>query len=282
MVGANLDDDNGIDSGSAYLFDTTTGNQIATLVAEDGAAGDGFSFRAVALSGTTAIVGACCDDDNGGTSGSAYLFDTTTGQQIHKLLPDDGAAGDQFGDSVAISGTTAIVGAWFDDDIGENSGLGLPFDATTGLQIVSPCPMTVPVGPFGVYVAIDGKTAIVGALGDDYSGSAYLFDTTTGQQIHKLLPDAALREINSAIPSRSAGPLSSSGAPNDDDNGEDSGSAYLFDTTTGNQLAKLLADDGEAGDVFGPTGVAMSETTAVVGLRRDDDNGEDSALGLPV
>ena len=48
----------------------------------------------VAISGTTAIVGAYYDDDNGEDSGSAYLFDTTTGQQIAKLLPNDGAAGD--------------------------------------------------------------------------------------------------------------------------------------------------------------------------------------------
>ena len=45
------------------------------------------SASSVAMSGTIAIVGARCDDDNGDSSGSAYLFDTTTGQQIAKLLP---------------------------------------------------------------------------------------------------------------------------------------------------------------------------------------------------
>ncbi len=116
------------------------GDQIAKLLPDDGAAGDRFGLS-VAISGTTAIAGAYWDDDNGKQSGSAYLFHPATGQQLAKLLPNDGAAGDNFGVSVAISGTTAIVGVHLDDD--------------------------------------DGS----------HSGSAYLFDTTTGQQIAKLLPD---------------------------------------------------------------------------------------------
>ncbi|MCH8152799.1 MAG: FG-GAP repeat protein, partial [Planctomycetes bacterium] len=121
IVGSPNDDDNGAGSGSAYLFDTTTGRQLAKLLPDDGAEGDIFGIS-VAVSGATAIVGAMRDDDNGFNSGSAYLFDTTTGDQIAKLLPDDGAAGDIFGISVAINGATAIVGARNDDDNGTASG----------------------------------------------------------------------------------------------------------------------------------------------------------------
>ncbi|MCH7848089.1 MAG: FG-GAP repeat protein, partial [Planctomycetes bacterium] len=86
------------------------GDQLFKLLANDGAAFDQFG-NAVAISGATAIVGAFQDDDdNGFDSGSAYLFDTTTGRQIAKLLPDDGAALDLFGRSVALSGATAPVG----------------------------------------------------------------------------------------------------------------------------------------------------------------------------
>ena len=56
-------------------------------------------------------------------------MDTTTGAQIAKLLPNDGAAGDWLGRSVAISGTTAIVGAVRDDDNGDDSGSAYLFDA---------------------------------------------------------------------------------------------------------------------------------------------------------
>ena len=68
-----LSDDAGFKSGSAYLFDATTGNQLAKLTASDAAPGDEFGFS-VAISGNTAIVGASQDDDAGSNSGSAYLF----------------------------------------------------------------------------------------------------------------------------------------------------------------------------------------------------------------
>ena len=76
------------------------GDQLFKLLPDDGAADDLFG-RSVAISGPlgkeVAIVGAWRDDDNGSSSGSAYLFDITTGKQIFKLLPDDGAADDWFG-----------------------------------------------------------------------------------------------------------------------------------------------------------------------------------------
>ena len=95
---------------------------------DDGAANDGFG-RSVAINGATAIVAASLDDDNGSASGSAYLFDATTGEQLFKLLPDDGASSDHFGISVAINGATAIVGADHNDDNGTDSGSAYLFDA---------------------------------------------------------------------------------------------------------------------------------------------------------
>ena len=93
----------------ALLCPLTLAQEIK-LLASDGWAYDYFG-GSVAINGTTVIVGARYDDDNGSNSGSAYLFDTTTGTQIAKLLPSDGAADDYFGYSVASCGTTAIVGA---------------------------------------------------------------------------------------------------------------------------------------------------------------------------
>ena len=106
------------------------GDQLAKLLPDDGDADDRFG-TSVAISGTTAIVGAPGDDDDGTRSGSAYLFDTTTGRQIAKLLANNGAAHDLFGISVAISGATVIVGAERDDDNGNNSGSAYLFDASS-------------------------------------------------------------------------------------------------------------------------------------------------------
>jgi len=279
IVGALLDDYNGTDSGSAYLFDTNTGAPIAKLGPSDGASGDLFGVS-VAIDGTTAIVGAYQDDDNGSYSGSAYLFDTNTGAQIAKLVPSDGASGDLFGVSVAIDGTTAIVGAYQDDDNGNQSGSAYLFDTNTGAQIVKLVPSDGASGEFfGLSVAIDGTTAIVGAGRDDDngfdSGSAYLFDTNTGAQIAKLLPNDGA--ANDWFGRRVAidGTTAIVGAYQDDDNGNQSGSAYLFDTNTGAQVAKLVPSDGAGYDSFGVS-VAIDGTNAIIGAMWDNDNGTDS------
>ncbi len=78
IVGVEGDDDNGDDSGSAYIFRKRSGSswtQIAKLTASDGEA-DAWFGGSVSISGDYAIVGAeYGSDDNGYYSGSAYVFD---------------------------------------------------------------------------------------------------------------------------------------------------------------------------------------------------------------
>ena len=83
--------------------------QAAELKGSDTVAGDYFGYS-VAISGTTAVVGA---PDHAEHAGRAYVFTkTATGwKQVAELKGSDTVAGDDFGDSVAISGTTAVVGA---------------------------------------------------------------------------------------------------------------------------------------------------------------------------
>ncbi len=279
IVGAYADDDNGDSSGSAYLFDTTTGVQIAKLLPDDGEEHDSFG-TSVAISGAAAIVGAWANGDNGFQSGSAYLFSITTGCQIAKLLPKDGALFDWFGYSVAISDTTAIVGAHGDGDNGFNSGSVYLFDVGTGRQLAKLLPNDGAVfAEFGYSVALSGTTAIVGAPHDVGNGSglgaAYLFDTTTGKQIAKLLADdgAAFYFIGHSVAISNTTAIV--GAQLKDDCGDFSGAAYLFDTTNGQQIAKLLPDDGPDFDFFGESvGISPDSIgTAIVGAWADDDNG---------
>jgi outer membrane protein assembly factor BamB len=272
IVGANGD---GSFTGSAYLFNTQTGLQIAKLTASDAAVNDRFGY-AVAISGTTAIVGALGTDDNGSSSGSAYLFDTVTGNQLAKLTASDAAGGDFFGWSVAISGSAAIIGAWGDDDSGSNSGSAYIFDTITGNQIAKLTASDAAAGDaFGFSVAISGSMAIVGAWVNDDTGSAYLFDTATGNQVAKLTAsDASFGDFFGYAVGFS-GSTAIVGAYGNQDAGEFSGSAYLFDTLTGSQLAKLTASDAAGGDAFGIS-VAISGTTIIVGARLDDDAGADS------
>ncbi len=78
VVGANLDDDAGASSGSAYIFDRNQGGadnwgQAAKLTAGDASADDNFGWS-VSISGDTAAVGAYADADAGAYSGSVYIF----------------------------------------------------------------------------------------------------------------------------------------------------------------------------------------------------------------
>ena len=125
VIGALLDDDNGVNSGSAYIFyyNGTIWSQQTKLTASDGAAYDHFG-RSVSISGDYAVIGAYGDDDNDSDSGSAYIFHRTgtTWSEQAKITASDGVAGDSFGHSVSISGDYAVIGASGDDDNGSDSG----------------------------------------------------------------------------------------------------------------------------------------------------------------
>ena len=138
------------------------GDQLAKLLPDDGAFEHHFG-NSVAIDGEIVVVGAPWDDYNGYWTGSAYLFDTTTGTQIAKLLPDDGAQGDLFGNSVGVRGITAVVGAHQNDIYGS----AYLFDTSAGQQLAKLSPDDGPALLFGFSVAISDGTAIVGAYGDD-------------------------------------------------------------------------------------------------------------------
>lgn len=269
-------DDNGLGSGSAYLYDVATGQPIAKFKPDDAAARDRFG-SAVALGENFALVGSPFDDDNGASSGSVYLFDLTTGSQVSKLKPIDGTAGDQFGSSVAVSGNIALIGSYGRSGSGTGSGSAYLFDVITGTQLSLLLPDDAAPGQgFGVSVSMSGTTALVGSYLDHdngyHAGSAYLFDVTTGTQIAKLMPsDGAAEDWFGASVSVS-GNTALVGSRNDDDNDRESGSAYLFDVITGQQTAKLKPADGAALDRFGFS-VALSGNTAFIGSIGDDDDG---------
>ncbi len=298
LVGAYWDDDAcpsdpGCNSGSAYLFDVVTGRQITKLTASDAATNDRFGYS-VAISGSTALVGANRSDAAGGESGSAYLFDFSDPCNITetKLTASDAAAGDEFGHSVAISGTTALVGAPFDDDacpgdIYCNSGSAYLFDFSDPCNIIET--KLTASGLFGIgaeardyfgdSVAVSGSIALVGAKGKFYNdrGLAYLFDAATGSQIAYLYASDAAGADNFGSSVALSGTTALVGASYDDDAGNNSGSAYLFDFSDPCYIieTKLTASDAAADDAFGHS-VALSGSTALVGANGNDAAGERS------
>lgn len=332
-VGAPGDDLNGADSGSAYLFDAATGTQLLQLVPRDGGAGDAFGF-AIAIDGPLVVVGARLNDENGVDAGAAYVFDASTGTQIAKILATDGVAGDEFGSAVAIDGGIIAVGAKRDDDAGVDSGSVYLFDATTGDQLEKLVPNDAAAsdnfggavamddglvavgahakwnGPlflagaaylfdassgdqlhkllandaavndfFGSAIDIDSGVVVVGAWAKsivfDHSGAAYLFDASTGDQITRLVPADTWDRDHFGRSVAISDDLVAVGASQDDDKGFNSGSVYLFDAATGDETSKLVAADGDVADLFGWS-CAMEAGVLAVGAYRNDVNGDDS------
>ena len=273
-VGAEADDDNGQASGAVYVFDAATGAQLLKILATDGAPFDQFGWSVAIHQGMVAV-GAKFADDLGGQSGSAYVFDSTSGAQIAKLLPSDGNRYDEFGYSIAIDAGIVAVGARLAGLI--ESGVAYLFDASTGTQLARLIPDdSASSDGFGSSVAIADGVVAVGSPGHDAqgnnSGAAYLFDASTGELMAKLLPadgvagDAFGWSIDIHRGIVIVGAYRDDGA---------TGSAYLFDASTGTQLAKLIASDGEFTDYFGYS-VAVSDGTAISGAYNDDDNGNSS------
>ena len=294
VVGADHDDDvcpsdPNCNSGSAYVFvrSGSTWSQQAKLTGSDGAAGDLFGLS-VAVSGDTVVFGAAWNDDAGPYSGSAYVFvrSGTSWSQQAKLTASDSAASDFFGISVSISGGTVVIGAEGDDDKGISSGSAYVF-MRGGSSWSEQAKLTASDGAaddrFGHSVAIIGDTVVVGAFLDDdkgsSSGSAYVFvrsGSSWSEQAKLTASDGVKFDLfgNSVAIN---GDTVVVGAFTDDDQGSDSGSAYVFvrSGTSWSQQAKLTASDAAPGDVFGLS-VAISGDTVVVGSPFDDDAGASS------
>lgn len=276
IVGAWQDDDNGVRSGSVYVFDIATGNQLLKILPSDGNANGQFGVS-VGINGGKVIVGARGSKTSVNASGAAYVFDIATGTQLMKLTSPHVAGNDYFGWAVDITGNIAIVSAERDSEHGISSGAAYLFDVATGAELFKLTASDAKVfDSFGISVATDGAKAIVGAYqnrgGTPNFGSAYIFDVATGAQRAKLMPNDAGDFDWFGWSVDISGNTAIVGAPRDDDNGSDSGSAYLFNVTTGAQLAKLTPSDGFEGDDFGRS-VAISGNLAIVGAAGGGDNG---------
>ncbi len=281
--------------GAAYVFARTDGAwmQQAQLLAVDGDNVDLFG-RSVAISGDTIVVGAFWDDtSNGINTGSAYVFVRSDGlwtQQAH-LVAADGARGDEFGNSVAISGDTVLVGApGFDSENGLSVGAAYVF-VRSGAAWTQQAQLLATDGAtsdrFGVAVALDGDTAIVGADSDDTpagvnAGSAYVFVRSGvhwSQQAQLKAPDGAAND-NLGCSVALSGDSAVVGALGVDTpaRGADAGAAHVFVRDAGVWLpqGRLSASDGAADDRFGRS-VAIAGDTVIVGASDDDTPGGSSA-----
>jgi hypothetical protein len=224
---------------SAYVFvrGGRAWTEEAKLTASDADAGDYFG-SSVSLAGNRALVGAREDDANGDEAGSAYVFvrSGTTWTEEAKLMASDPVALDHFGSSVSLSGDRALVGAPGTTPQG-GKGQAYVF-VRNGTIWTEEAKLTAsdgePLDYFGTSVSLSGDTALVGAFGDDVSGSqsgsAYVFvrSGTSWAEAQKLTASdgAAQDTFGDSVSLSGAAVLV--GSKGDDDNGSISGSAYVF------------------------------------------------------
>jgi subtilisin-like proprotein convertase family protein len=266
-------------AGSAYLFDVTTGRQLALLPPSDDI-GEFVRFGySVALSGHTALVGALYDRVDavgaGFATGSVYVFEVSNPSypvQRRKLIPSD-ATGDftwEFGSSVAISGNVAVVGAPGGGALlSRTTGAVYLFDVHSGRELAKLTASDGALGDgYGSQLAISGNTVLVSApFQENDTGAVYVVDVSDPRHPVERFKLTASDTVGGP---RFGGSIALSGnralvgAAWGSGMTPSAGAAYLFDVTTGQQLAKLTASDGMAGDGFGWS-VAIDGDTALVG-----------------
>jgi hypothetical protein len=208
--------------------------------------------------------------------GLTVLFGSTatwalTTAQMEKLLASDGAVEDLFGSAIAIDGNTAVIGSPWDDDNGEFSGSAYVFTRTQGEWIEQAKLVPSDGAPYGLFsysVAIEGDTAIIGALGSEPDwGSAYVFTRTDGvwtEQAKLMAFDGA--EIDYLGHSVAIdGDTAIVGAP-DWTEYTQPGSTYVFTRTADvwTQQAKLEVAGIQAGHKFGHE-VTLDDDTVIIG-----------------
>lgn len=197
----------------------------------------------------------------------------------------DGNAFDNFGVAVALSGDTAIVGAYFDDNAaGTGAGSAYVYTRSNGAwqQQAKLMPSSAPEsGMFGWSVAIKDDTVLVGAVLSNGSGAVYVFNrvgTVWAEQAMLVAADAGADDYFGWSVALDTDIAVIGAALDDTSAGIDSGSAYVFVRSGGvwSQQTQLLPSDAAAGDGFG-LAVALSGAGALIGAPFDDNStGADS------
>lgn len=295
VVGAYQDDTGASDDGSAYVYDVssmTPALPILTLNNPSPTDGDEFG-AAVAVSGSSVMIGAIFDDVGETDTGSVYVYDVnsmTPTAPILALNNPTPAHSDAFG-SVAVSGNLVVVGALQDDTGAIGAGCAYVYDlagvapATPVLKLNNPTPADF--DNFGIRVAISGNCIVVGAFRDDTgakdAGSAYVYDLSSAT------PTIPVVTLNNPAPTISdffgnsvavSGKYVVVGAYQDDAGASNAGSAYVYDVssmTPATPIFVLNNPSPASGDFFGFS-VAVSGKYVVVGVYNDDTGASNAGL----
>jgi filamentous hemagglutinin family protein len=275
-------------AGSVYLFDGVTAELLQTFNNPDPARDDRFGDSIAVIGTDTVVIGARLDDTGANNAGSVYVFDVGDPEKPRLTINNpialnnpNLAKDNQFGFSLAATGTNIIIGAPFTDAGVTDAGAAYLFDSNTGqLLFTFTNPEPVENARFGDSVAGVGANVIIGApnlAGAIDPGVAYLFDGGTGtllQTFNNPNPAGGDRFGTSVA---AVGTNVLIGANRDDAGATDSGAVYLFDGTTGGLLQTFTNPEPSVNAQFGDA-IAVLGTNLIVGAHLDDTAGVDSGV----
>ncbi|HEX5314260.1 MAG TPA: hypothetical protein VFX38_05055 [Gammaproteobacteria bacterium] len=268
--------------GAVYVFSKSDGvwSETQKLTASDGVADDRLG-NSVGISGPVIVVGAPDVTVHGNAfAGAAYVFtrsDDGSWTQSAKLVANDGAAQDQLGASVAVSGSTILAGAEL-ATIDNKAGQGATYvftgsgDSWNQVQKIT-ADDGGPGDYFGASVAIAGSAAIVGATQEGWNGPgvAYVFENSGGtwNQTGKLTDANGVSGDVFGLGVAISGSTAVVGAPFVTVHGNpEQGAAFVFSDSGGSwtQTQELFDADGGQyrGENFG-WDVALSDSTMLIG-----------------
>lgn len=279
--GAQLDDTEANNAGAAYIFDFTDGTQLHRLTASNAEA-DANLGVSVDICASYAMAGAYKATPHGSYSGAAYLYDADTGEELFAFVADDGSSYDWYGRSVAVSEQYAVVGApcWDGPGYNDSCGAVYVYDVVTGEEIHQLTADDMTQGDrFGFALDIEGDRLAVGSYwagAEDDAGAAYVFDLVTGDQLSKMTAQPVIGGGDNLGESVALhGDYVLAGATQQTYGTELPGFACLFDWTTGVEMLRLSASDGQNDDEFG-VAVAFDGDCALIGADLADPGGINS------
>jgi hypothetical protein len=278
----------GSNSGAVYVFNGPDDSGIKLTASASGTANEEFGYS-VAIDGDTIVVGT----SPASSAGKAYVFvkpanDWAASNAPAATLTATGvAAGDGFGESVAVSGDTIVVGAQTQDytddqsntvtDVGAvylftkpTSGWNAWSNTDQAVELRAPTPAEGDL--FGSSVDADGTNVAVGSTGAE---EVYVFTKPSGGWVDSSSPEATLTPTNGQDGDNFGwslmldGSTLAVGAPQRDE----SGAAYVFtkSRTSWTEAVVLTGVGADAGDRFGDS-VALSGNYLAVSRGAQTDN----------
>lgn len=271
-------------SGNAYIYTTSDGGNTWTEQQILGPQNGDFG-NDVAISGDIAIVGAPLDDPGGLTNaGAAYIYTRSGSTWTLQETLTGSSSDERFGYAVDLDGDTAIVGAYLNDTGSTNAGAAFVYttsdNGTTWTfqdQLVANDAVVSDFAATGV--AISGNTAVINNYRDtaagSNSGAVYVFTRSgsTWTQQQKLVADDASAGDYFGWSVDINGETIIVGAPEEEQNGDRSGAAYVFTRSinTWTQQQKLDPSDSGLYHEFGlSVSISGSSDIVIVGAHHND------------